>query len=159
MIKCIHDLEILAHVWILCNLKLSVPCTRLLTCGDIPLDHSTNHLQNTWHFVSDLQWRGVSIQYSYLRTLLNIDTSLHCKSDTNYHLFCKYNLDGIQGHHKTEYCDNVNFESKSNCQYMYHIRHLYAIDRMLSNTVLISPKKTFWQIRCNDSLKILELIV
>jgi hypothetical protein len=61
MIKCIHDLEIPTLVWIVCHLKLSVPCTRLLICGDIPLDHSTNHLQNTWHFVSDLQWRGVSI--------------------------------------------------------------------------------------------------
>jgi hypothetical protein len=39
-----------------------------------PLDHSTNHLQNTWHFVSDLQWRGVSIQISSLWTRLNIVT-------------------------------------------------------------------------------------
>ena len=29
---------------------------------------------------------------SSLRTRLNIDTPLHCKSDTNYHLFCKYNI-------------------------------------------------------------------
>jgi hypothetical protein len=69
-----------------------MPCARVLTRGDIPLDHSTNHLQNMWHFVSDLQWRGVSIQISSLRTRLNIDTPLHCKSDTNYHLFCKYNI-------------------------------------------------------------------
>ena len=74
------------------RVKLSMPCTRVLTRGDIPLDHSKNHLQNTWHFVSDLQWRGVSIQISSFRTRLNIDTPLHCKSDINYHLFCKYNL-------------------------------------------------------------------
>jgi hypothetical protein len=61
----------------------------VISCGDIPLDHSKNHLQNTWHFVSDLQWRGVSIQISSFRTRLNIDTPLHCKSDINYHLFCK----------------------------------------------------------------------
>ena len=48
--------------------------------------------QNTWHFVSDLQWRGESIQISSLQTRLNIDTPLQCKSDTNYHLFCKYNI-------------------------------------------------------------------
>jgi hypothetical protein len=42
-------------------IKLSMPCARVLTRGDILLDHSTNHLQNTWHFVSDLQWRGVSV--------------------------------------------------------------------------------------------------
>jgi hypothetical protein len=29
---------------------------------------------------------------SSLRTRLNIYTPLHCKLDTNYHLFCKYNL-------------------------------------------------------------------
>ena len=28
-------------------IKLSMPCARVLTRGDIPLDHSTNHLQNT----------------------------------------------------------------------------------------------------------------
>ena len=26
------------------------------------------------------------------KSRLNIDTPLHCKSNTNYHLFCKYNI-------------------------------------------------------------------
>ena len=99
------------------RIKLSMPCARVLTCGDIPLDHSINHLQNTWHFVSDLQWRGVSIKISSLRTRLNIDTPLHCKSDKNYHLFCKYNLQAanrgrwyrpLYFNNLTHICDKVN---------------------------------------------------
>jgi hypothetical protein len=36
--------------------------------------------------------KGRSIQISSLQTRLNIDTPLHSKSDTNYHLFCNYNI-------------------------------------------------------------------
>jgi hypothetical protein len=68
------------HVYCKLYLRYSIP--------DFKGKHS---LQNTWHFVSDLQWRGVSIQISSLRTRLNIDTPIHFKSDANYHLFCKYN--------------------------------------------------------------------
>jgi hypothetical protein len=83
----IHRVEL---VW--CHWLYLLSFQWVFTSGDVTLDHSTNHLQNTWYFVSDLQWRGVSIKFSSLRTRWNIDTPLHCQSDTNYHLFCKYNI-------------------------------------------------------------------
>ena len=40
-----------------------------------------------------------------------------------------------------EHSGTINFEPKSNCQYIF--RHLYATDRILFNKVLISSEKLF----------------
>jgi hypothetical protein len=84
------------------RIKLLMPCAMVLTRGDIPLDHSTNHLQNTWHFVSDLHWRGVSIQISSFRTFNTFRcTWLQRKTHKSFYnlLFCSHKKDILLPQH------------------------------------------------------------
>ena len=101
MIKCIHDLEILTLVWILCHLKLSVPCTKLLIIHVETFQWIILQIIYTTRDILYLIYSEGACQYSNssLQTRLNIDPPLHCKSkygwdrqEIHIHIFKKLSL-------------------------------------------------------------------
>ena len=95
------DLEILTLVWILCHLKLSVPCTKLLIIHVETFQWIILQIIYTTRDILYLIYSEGACQYSNssLQTRLNIEPPIHCKSkygwdrqEIHIHIFKKLSL-------------------------------------------------------------------